>query len=105
MTDLYRGDKPALELLEDRVADIPGKQIIGSVSNHGYHLLKRTHTRDNEKLCVISIYFESRLFSRHESEFRTQLALPVMLIIMTLTYHVHTNLLLLVSVITILQDF
>ena len=77
LTDLYRGDKPALELLEDRVAEIPGKQIIGSVSNHGYHLLKRTHTRDNETYCVISIYFESRLFSRHESEFRTQLALPV----------------------------
>jgi GntR family transcriptional regulator len=79
LTDLYRGDKPALELLEDRLADIPGKPLIGSLSKDGYHLLKRTHTRDGETYCVISIYFEKRLFNRHEAKFRTQLALPVLL--------------------------
>tara|TARA_B110000305_G_scaffold22503_1_gene20583 strand:- start:1746 stop:2474 length:729 start_codon:yes stop_codon:yes gene_type:complete len=79
LTDLYRGDKPALELLEDRLADIPGKPLIGSLSKDGYHLLKRTHTRDGETYCVISIYFEKRLFNQHEAKFRTQLALPVLL--------------------------
>ena len=79
LTDLYRGDKPAFELLEDRLADIPGKPLIGSLSKDGYHLLKRTHTRDGETYCVISIYFEKRLFNRHEAKFRTQLAFPVLL--------------------------
>ena len=79
LTDLYRGDKPALELLEDRLADIPGKPLIGSLSKDGYHLLKRTHTRDGETYCVISIYFEKRLFNRHEAKYRTQLAGPVLL--------------------------
>ena len=79
LTDLYRGDKPALKLLEDRLANIPSKPLIGNLSKNGYHLLKRTHSRNGEVYCVISIYFEKQLFKRHEAKFRTQLALPVLL--------------------------
>lgn len=78
LADHYRGDKPALDLLEDRDADVPGKPLIGTLSQEGYHLLRRTHTREGETYCVISIYFEKDLFARHEAEFRTQLALPVL---------------------------
>ncbi|NIA69881.1 GntR family transcriptional regulator [Pelagibius litoralis] len=78
LADHYRGDKPALDLLEDRDAEVPGAPIIGGLSDKGYHLLRRTHTRDGETYCVISIYFEKDLFARHEGEFRTQLALPVL---------------------------
>ena len=78
LVDLYRGDMPALELLEDRDAEVPGEPLIGELSDNGYHLLRRTHTRDGETYCVISIYFEKGLFARHEAEFRTQLALPVL---------------------------
>lgn len=78
LADHYRGDKPALDLLEDRDADVPGVPKIGVLSDSGYHLLRRTHTRDGETYCVISIYFEKEVFARHEHEFRTQLALPVL---------------------------
>lgn len=78
LADHYRGDKPALELLEDRDADVQGAPLIGTLSDGGYHLLRRTHTRDGETYCVISIYFEKDMFARHEAEFRTQLALPVL---------------------------
>ena len=78
LADLYRGDKPALSVLEDRDAEVPGVPLIGTLSDTGYHLLRRTHTRDDETYCVISIFFEKDLFSRHEAEFRTQLALPVL---------------------------
>ncbi|AXI41036.1 GntR family transcriptional regulator [Sulfitobacter sp. SK011] len=78
LADLYRGDKPALDLLEDRDADVTGELVIGTVSERGYHLLRRTHTRNGETYCVISIYFEKDVFARHEAEFRTQLALPVL---------------------------
>ena len=78
LVDMYRGDKPALDLLEDRDADIPGTPLIGTLSDSGYHLLRRTHTRDGATYCVISIYFEKQMFSRHEAAFRTQLALPIL---------------------------
>lgn len=78
LADLYRGDKPALHLLEDRDADVPGELLIGELSDNGYHLLRRTHARDSEPYCVISIFFEKDIFARHEAEFRTELALPVL---------------------------
>ena len=78
LTDHYRGDKPALDLLEDRDADVPGEPLIGTLSKGGYHLLRRTHTREGETYCVISIYFENDIFARHETDFRTRLALPVL---------------------------
>ena len=78
LVDLYRGDKPALDLLEDRDAKVPGTPLIGKLSENGYHLLRRTHSRDDETYCVISIYFEKDLFHRHEAELRTQIALPVL---------------------------
>lgn len=78
LVDMYRGDKPALDLLDDRDSEVPGKPLIGSLSESGYHLLRRTHTRDGATYCVISIYFEKEMFARHEAEFRTQLALPVL---------------------------
>ena len=78
LVDLYRGDRPALDLLEDRDAEVPGEPLIGELSDNGYHLLRRTHARDGETYCVISIYFERDLFACHEAEFRTQLALPVL---------------------------
>ena len=78
LVDMYRGDKPALELLDDRDAEVPGKPAIGNLSERGYHLLRRTHTRDGATYCVISIYFENDVFARHEAAFRTKLALPVL---------------------------
>lgn len=78
LVDMYRGDRPALDVLEDRDAEIPGEPLMGTLSEAGYHLLRRTHTRDGATYCVISIYFERDMFNRHEDAFRTQLALPVL---------------------------
>ena len=78
LVDLYRGDRPALDLLEDRDAALPGKPLIGTASQTGYHLLRRTHRRDGETYCVISIYFEKDMFFRHEAEFRSKIALPIL---------------------------
>ncbi len=78
LVDMYRGDRPALDLLDDRIAQPPGEPLIGTLSPNGYHLLRRTHIRDDRAYCVISIYLEQSMFLRHEEEFRTQLALPIM---------------------------
>lgn len=78
LVDTYRGDRPALDLLEDRDAKVPGAPLIGTLADTGYHLLRRTHTRDGATYCVISIYFEKAMFLRHESAFRSNLALPIL---------------------------
>ena len=79
LVDMYRGDQPALTLLKDRQADLPDAPMTGVTSDAGYHLLRRTHTRDGQTYCVISIYIEQDVFKRHEKDFRTQLALPILL--------------------------
>lgn len=78
LVDLYRGDEPALDLLDDRDAAPPGTPLIGQLAETGYRLLRRTHSRDGTTYCVISIYFEKAMFARHENAFRTTLALPVL---------------------------
>jgi GntR family transcriptional regulator len=78
LVDLYRGDEPALDLLEDRDATPPGTPLIGRLSETGYRHLRRTHSRDGDTYCVISIYFEKTMFARHEHAFRSTLALPVL---------------------------
>lgn len=79
LVDMYRGDKPSLELLDDREAMFPGTPEIGSASENGYHLLRRTHSRDDDTYCVISIYFDKHVFQRHEAEFRSKIALPILM--------------------------
>ncbi|KAJ56286.1 GntR family transcriptional regulator [Actibacterium mucosum KCTC 23349] len=78
LVDMYRGDRPTMDLLDDRKADIPGAPLIGTLSETGYHLLKRTHTRDGAVYCVIAIYIAQDVFNPREDAFRTQLALPVL---------------------------
>lgn len=78
LVDMYRGDKPELDLLEDRDAEIPGTPIIGHLSENGYHLLQRTHSRGGQTYCVISIYLDKALFKEHEARLRTEIALPVL---------------------------
>jgi Transcriptional regulators len=78
LVEMYRGDIPDLTLLEDRTAEIPGTPFVGRVSDHGYHMLRRTHARDGLTYCMISLYFDRPLFNRYETQFRKELALPVL---------------------------
>jgi GntR family transcriptional regulator len=78
LVDMYRGDKPELDLLKDRDAEIPGTPFIGQLSQNGYHLLRRTHSRDAQTYCVISIYIENKLFELNEARLRSEIALPVL---------------------------
>ena len=43
-----------------------------------YFYLRRVHSRDGERYCVISIYIDHRLFRRAPARFRRELALPVL---------------------------
>ena len=43
-----------------------------------YFYLRRVHSRDGERYCVISIYIDHRVFRRASARFRRELALPVL---------------------------
>jgi GntR family transcriptional regulator len=78
LVEMYSGDTPTLVLLEDRSAALPESDQVGKLAVDGYHLLKRTHARKSKPYCVISLYFATNIFKRHEQALRNQLALPVL---------------------------
>ena len=43
-----------------------------------YYYLRRVHSRNGERYCVISIYIDHRVFRRAPARFRRELALPVL---------------------------
>ena len=77
LVDLYRGDVPDLVSLDDSETDLPDGVTIGRPAEK-YHRLRRMHSRDGVRYCVITLYLAKDIFSRHETAFRTQLALPVL---------------------------
>ncbi|MGQ7845650.1 GntR family transcriptional regulator [Granulosicoccus sp. 3-233] len=77
LVDVYRGDVPDLVSLEDRVTELPEGVSTGTSAGE-YHMLKRMHSRDGQRYCVITLYLAKAIFDKHETEFRTCLALPVL---------------------------
>jgi GntR family transcriptional regulator len=77
LVDLYRGDVPDLVSLDDCETALPEGVTFG-VPASKYHMLRRIHSREGERYCVITLYLAKYIFDRHEERFRTQLALPVL---------------------------
>lgn len=77
LVDLYRGDIPDLVNLDDRETDLPDAVSFG-IAAPRYHMLKRIHSRDGQRYCVIALYLSKDIFDRHEAMLRSHLALPVL---------------------------
>ncbi len=77
LVDLYRGDVPDLVSLDDTEADLPDGVTFGKAAPK-YHKLRRIHSRDGQRYCVITLYISKAVFDRHEALLRTELALPVL---------------------------
>lgn len=77
LVDLYRGDVPDLVGLDDFETELPDEVAIGKPASN-YHRLRRMHSRDGERYCVITLYLAKPLFEKHEAALRSQLALPVL---------------------------
>lgn len=77
LVKLYRGDVPDLVSLDDFETELPGDVMIGRPAER-YHLLRRIHSRDGQRYCVIRLYLAKYIFDKHETAFRTHLALPVL---------------------------
>lgn len=77
LVELYRGDVPDLVNIDDFETDLPDGVAIGKPAEK-YHRLRRIHSRDGERYCVITLYLAKSIFDKHEAALRTHLALPVL---------------------------
>jgi GntR family transcriptional regulator len=77
LVDTYRGDRPDLETLDDGPSKPDADPSEGRLAE-AYHNIRRVHTRDGVRYCVISLHIERGLFRRAEPRFRAELALPVL---------------------------
>jgi GntR family transcriptional regulator len=74
---MYSGDRPDHATLAEGVAD-PVLCDKDGIKAPKYYYLRRVHSRNGERYCVISIYIDHRVFRRAPARFRRELALPVL---------------------------
>jgi GntR family transcriptional regulator len=74
---MYSGDRPDHATLAEAVAD-PTLSDKDGIKAPKYYYLRRVHSRNGERYCVISIYIDLRVFRRAPARFRRELALPVL---------------------------
>lgn len=74
---MYSGDRPDHATLAEGPAD-PTLSEKDGIKAPKYHYLRRVHSRNGERYCVISIYIDHRVFRRASARFRRELALPVL---------------------------
>jgi GntR family transcriptional regulator len=74
---MYSGDKPDHANLAESVKSPELTERDGTSAPKYFHL-RRVHSRNGERYCVISIYIDYRVFRRAPTRFRRELALPVL---------------------------
>ena len=74
---MYSGDRPDHATLAEGLAEPLLTERDGIKAPKYYHL-RRIHSRNGERYCVISIYIDHRVFRRAPARFRRELALPVL---------------------------
>lgn len=77
LVNMYRGDKPDLRNLDERQTGLPENVPWGKAFDR-YQMIKRTHARNGNAYCVITLYIASQIFARHELRFRNEIALPIL---------------------------
>lgn len=78
LADVYRNDKPQLTLIEQSSA-MPRLTAEDGIAAPSYHFMRRVHSREGERYCVISIYLDQRIFKKASARFRKETIIPVLL--------------------------
>ena len=77
LVTMYQGDQPEhATLAEDILSPVIFEK--DGIAAPKYFHLRRMHSRNGERYCVISIYVDHRVFRRAPTRFRRELALPVL---------------------------
>lgn len=77
LLDLYKDDKPEVAPIQEGTGELDIKIDRGRLAA-SYYTLKRAHTRDGMRYCIISLNLSTIIFEQAEDAFRSQLALPVL---------------------------
>jgi GntR family transcriptional regulator len=77
LVQMYRGDHPDHATVEEGVANPVIKAREGIAAPKYFHM-RRVHSRDGERYCVISMYIDYRVFRRAPARFRRELVLPLL---------------------------
>lgn len=77
LVTMYSGDRPEHATLAEAVAS-PALSPKDGIAAPKYFHMRRVHSRNGERYCVISIYIDYRVFKRAQARFRRELALPVL---------------------------
>jgi GntR family transcriptional regulator len=77
LVEMYRGDRPVLLNIEESTAAPKLTERDGTAAPSYFHM-RRVHSRDGERYCVISIYIDERVFRRSPRRFRSEVVLPIL---------------------------
>lgn len=77
LVSMYSGDRPHHATLVHSIASPVLSERDGVAAPKYFHM-RRLHSRNSERCCVISIYIDYRVFRRAPARFRRELALPVL---------------------------
>lgn len=77
LVEMYRGDTPDLSnIVESR--DPPILLESDGIPAQGYYHLRRVHSRDGERYCVVSLYIDERVFELAPDRFRREVVIPLL---------------------------
>ena len=77
LVEMYRGDKPDLSNITESIASPTLTDKDGKPAPKYFHM-RRVHSRDGERYCVISIYIDHRVFRRAPARLRREVVLPIL---------------------------
>lgn len=80
LVEMYRGDVPELLTIAESQAAPALSERDGTPAPAYFHM-RRVHSRDGVRYCVISIYIDERVFRRAPERFRSEVILPVLVAI------------------------
>ncbi len=77
LVEMYRGDTPDLSnIIESDAKPVLTKED-GSAAPRYFHM-RRIHSRDGERYCVVSIFLDYRVFQLAPAKFRHEVVLPIL---------------------------
>ncbi|MDJ0895478.1 MAG: GntR family transcriptional regulator [Alphaproteobacteria bacterium] len=77
LVEMYRGDTPDLSNIIESDEQPVLTEKDGIPAPHYVHM-RRVHSRDGERYCVVSIFIDDRVFKLAPAKFRREVVLPIL---------------------------
>lgn len=77
LVEMYKGDQPDLSNIIETHQNPRLSEGDGEPAPQYYHM-RRTHSRDGEAYCVVSIYIDERVYDLAPERFRSEVVIPLL---------------------------